>query len=63
MQRQQLNQYINIYLHRECRKTSLLIRCFIGTAENSLTGGVFIFLFMVTGREIIFICGAELANY
>ena len=34
VQQQQLNQYINIYLHREYFKTSLLIRCFIGTAEN-----------------------------
>ena len=29
VQRQQLNQYINIYLLRECRQTS-----FIVTAEN-----------------------------
>ena len=48
-----LNQYISIYLHRaECRKTSF-IHCFI-----KLTGSFFIFLFIVTGREIIFICSS-----
>ena len=35
MQSQHLNQYIYIYLHRECRKSSF-IRCFIMTAENSI---------------------------
>ena len=29
--------------------------------KHNLTGGFFIFLFMVTGGEIIFICGAEKA--
>ena len=33
MQRQHLNQYINIYLHRECHKTSF-IHCFIVTIKN-----------------------------
>ena len=32
MQRQHLNQYNDIHLHRECRKTSFI--CFIVTAEN-----------------------------
>ena len=30
---QHLNQSIDIYLQRECRKTSF-IRCFLVTAEN-----------------------------
>ena len=51
-----LNQCINISLHWECRKTSFT-RCFIVTAKNLIWLVVFfIFLFMVTGREIIFIC-------
>ena len=33
MQRQHLNQYINIYLHRQCCKTSFIC-CFIVTAKN-----------------------------
>ena len=33
MQQQHLSQYINIYLHRECRKTSFIF-CYIVTAEN-----------------------------
>ena len=43
------NAYINIYLRRECRKTSSDRRKF------NFTGGFLIFLFMVTGRGI-FIC-------
>ena len=38
VQRQQLNQYINIYLLRECRQTS-----FIVTAENLIWPVVFLF--------------------
>lgn len=34
--------YINIYLHRGCRKTSF-IGCFIVTAENSIWPVVFVF--------------------
>ena len=33
IQQQHLDQYINIYLHRECRKTSFIC-CFILTATN-----------------------------
>ena len=33
MQQQHLNQYSNIYLHRECCKSSFIC-CFILTAEN-----------------------------
>ena len=33
MQQQHLNEYINIYLHKECRKTSFVC-CFIVTVEN-----------------------------
>ena len=33
VQQQHLNQYINIYLHRECCKTGFIC-CFIVTAEN-----------------------------
>ena len=49
MQWQYLNQYINIYLHRECSKTSCIPH-FIATTKN--------LLFMVTDREIIFLCSA-----
>ena len=42
MQRQHLNQYINIYLHRECRKTSF-IRCFIVTTKTLIWPVVFRF--------------------
>ena len=41
VQRQHLNQYINIYFHRECRKTSF--NCFIVTAENLIWPVVFHF--------------------
>ena len=41
-QRQHLNQYINIYLHRECCKTSF-ISCFIVTAKNLIWLVVFLF--------------------
>ena len=61
MQRQQLNQYINIYLHRECRKTSFIAALFYCDCQKlNLTNGFFIFLFTVTGRGIIFICSADL---
>ena len=61
MQRQQLNQYINIYLHRECRKTSFIATLFYCDCQKlNLTNGFFIFLFTVTGRGIIFICSADL---
>ena len=54
--RQHLNQYININLHRECCKTSFT-HYFIVTAKNLIWPVVFfVFLFMVTGRGIIFIC-------
>ena len=43
MQLQHLNQYINIYSHRECCKTSF-IYCFIVTLEK-LIWPVFFFLF------------------
>ena len=33
VQRQHLNQYINIYFHRECRKASFICY-FIVSAEN-----------------------------
>ena len=39
---QHLNQYINIYLQRECRKTTF-IHCFIVTAKNLIWLVVFLF--------------------
>ena len=39
---QHLNQYINIYLQRECRKTTF-IHCFIVTAKNLIWLVVFYF--------------------
>ena len=60
VQQQQLNHYISIYLHRECHKTSFIETLFYCDRQNlDLTGGFFVFLFMVTGREIIFICSTE----
>ena len=44
VQRQHLNQSINIYLHRDCHETSF-IRCFIVTAENLIWWPV-VFLFL-----------------
>ena len=35
VQQQHLSQWINIYLHRECRQTSF-IHCFIMTTKNLL---------------------------
>ena len=59
-QRQQLNQYISIYLHTECCKTSFIETLFHCDLQNLyLTGDFFIFLFMVTGTEIIFICSND----
>ena len=49
---------LNPFLHRKCCKTSF-IRCFIVTTKN-LTGGFFIFPFMVTRRGIIFICSSDM---
>ena len=60
VQQQQLNHYISIYLHSECHKTSFIETLFYCDRQNlDLTGGFFVFLFMVTGREIIFICSTE----
>ena len=42
MQRQHWNQYINIYLHRECCKTSF-IYCFTVTAKNLIWLVFFLF--------------------
>ena len=42
MQQQHLNQYINIYLHRECHKINF-IRYFIVTAENLIESVIFYF--------------------
>ena len=51
--------YINIYLHREYRKTSFFLLSYCDRRKFNLTVGFFIFLFMVTGRGIIFICSAD----
>ena len=57
VQQQQLKQYINIYLHRECYRTRFIETLFyFDCLKLNLNGGFFIFLFMVTGREMIFIC-------
>ena len=63
VQRKQLHRCINIYLHRECRKTGISERLFyFDRGKLNLTGGFFIFLLMVTGREIIFICSTDLGK-
>ena len=41
-----MNQYNNIYLHRECHKTSF-IYCFIVTAENLISLVVLLFFSMI----------------
>ena len=50
--------HIDIYLHREYCKTSLIC-CLIATAENLIWPMVSFFLFTVTNRGI-FICSADL---
>ena len=50
--------HIDIYLHREYRKTSFIC-CLIVTAENLIWPVVSFFLFMVTDRGI-FICSTDL---
>ena len=54
MQWQHLNQFINIYLHREFRKASFIC-CSIVTVKNVIWLMIFLF-FKVNIREIIFIC-------
>ena len=48
-----MNQYINIYLHRECHQT-IFIRCFIVTTTKLIWPVAFLFfLFMVTSQALI----------
>ena len=54
--------YINIYLHRECCKTTFT-HCFIVTSKKLIwLVFFFIFLFMVTSRQIIFICSTAVGS-
>ena len=58
MHQQHLNQYIKfIYIENVLRL--VLLAALLRPPKFNLTGGFFIFLLMVTGRGIIFICTAE----
>ena len=51
-----LEQIHSIHLHRECCKTNFIWYFPCDRRKFNLTGRFFIFLFTVTGEEIIFIC-------
>ena len=52
---------LNSLLHRECCKTSFICY-FLVAAEDLIWPVFFIFLFMVTGREITLICSTALVS-
>ena len=52
---------LNSLLHRECCKTCFICY-FLVTAEDLIWPVFFIFLFMVTGKEITFICSTALVS-
>ena len=62
MQRQHLNQYINIYLHRECCKTSFLY-CFIVDAKNLIWLAFFLFFGSCWPKEELYLFAVLLINY
>ena len=61
MQRQHLNQYINIYLHRECCKTSF-IYCFAATTENLIWLMFFLFSDSCWPTEELYLFAVLLIN-
>ena len=61
MQQQHFSQYINIYLHRECCKTSF-IYCFIVTAENLIWLVVLLFSGSCWQTEELYLFAVLLIN-